>query len=125
MSTLQRRHGFNELHIRRLGMTTFRSRYRTSSHSHVSKEFSELTQMALKRYPNSVTQQRIPPFFLLPMESKWQQIMLAKNAEKDTELKQCVNYLSSVEPQDYPKMSTLVGSTYLWKWMKTYLATLN
>ncbi len=93
----------------------------------INKEYAELTQMALKRYPNSVTQQRIPPFFLLPMDKKWQQTMLAKNAEINTDLKQCADYLSSVEPQDYPKMSTLVGSTYLWKWMKTYLinATLD
>jgi hypothetical protein len=93
----------------------------------INKEYTELTQMALKRYPNSVTQQRIPPFFLLPMDSKWQQNMLAKNAEIETNSKQCAGYLSSVEPQDYPKMSTLVGSTYLWRWMKTYLinATLD
>jgi len=93
----------------------------------INKEYSELTRMALKRYPNSVTQQRIPPFYLLPMDKKWQQIMLAKNAETDTLSPQCADYISSVEPQDYPKMSTLVGSTYLWNWMKTYLikATLD
>lgn len=87
----------------------------------INKEYTELTKMALKRYPNSVTQQRIPPFFLLPMDKKWQQTMLAKNAETESDSRQCADYLSSVEPQDYPKMSTLVGSTYLWKWMKTYL----
>jgi hypothetical protein len=93
----------------------------------VNKEYTELTRMALKRYPNSVTQQRIPPFNLLPMDNKWQQTMLAKNVETENNSRQCANYLSSVEPQDYPKMSTLVGSTYLWKWMKTYLinATLD
>jgi hypothetical protein len=93
----------------------------------INKEYTELTRMALKRYPNSVTQQRIPPFYLLPMDEKWQQVMLARNAEIETNSKSCTDYLSSVEPQDYPKMSTLVGSTYLWKWMKTYLinATLD
>ncbi|WP_299074564.1 hypothetical protein [uncultured Paraglaciecola sp.] len=93
----------------------------------INKEYGELTQMALKRFPNSVTQQRIPPFLLLPMEDQWQQTMLAKNAAKQTKSGLCEGYLSSVEPQDYPKMSTLVGSTYLWKWMKTYLinATLD
>ena len=91
----------------------------------INKEFTELTQMALKRFPNSVTQQRIPPFYLLPMDSEWQQTMLIKNAEISTEATLCKDYLSSVEPQDYPKMSTLVGSTYLWKWMKTYLIKAN
>jgi hypothetical protein len=97
----------------------------------INKEYSELTKMALKRYPNSVTQQRIPPFYLLPMESDWQQIMLAKNAGRRhvaesehsvvSKMEHCSDYISSVEPDDYPKMSTLVGSSYLWKWMKTYL----
>lgn len=97
----------------------------------VNKEYSEVTKMALKRYPNSVTQQRIPPFALLPMQADWQQLMIAKNAgqaytapENNGVLKkmaQCHTYLTSVQPEDYPKMSTLVGSSYLWKWMKTYL----
>ncbi|MGS2721566.1 hypothetical protein [Paraglaciecola aestuariivivens] len=96
----------------------------------VNKEFTELTQIALKRYPNSVTEQRIPPFALLPMQKDWQAIMLAKNGAKKLDesklnslqhLVQCQDYLSSVTPQDYPKMSTLVGASFLWKWMKTYL----
>lgn len=97
----------------------------------VNKEYSELTKMALKRYPNSVTLQRIPPFALLPMGSEWQQLMLTKNAGKKytirsddpviNKMAQCSDYLSSVQPDDYPKMSTFVGSSYLWTWMKTYL----
>ncbi|MGJ8680827.1 hypothetical protein [Paraglaciecola sp.] len=95
-----------------------------------NKEFVELTQIAIKRFPNTVTQQRVPPFSLLPMEKDWQQKMLDKiNVSNNKQVsyktkntnEQCEGYLSSVKPSDYPKMSTLVGSTYLWKWIKTYL----
>jgi hypothetical protein len=97
----------------------------------INKEHDELTKMALKHYPNSVTKQRIPPFELLPIGShwpqgdwkkgEWQQHMLNKNSGGESTPDKCANYLSSIKPDDYPKMTTLVGSTFTWSWMKTYL----
>jgi hypothetical protein len=84
----------------------------------INKERNELTDMALNRYPNSVTQRRISPFELLPIDDSaiqsWRDILLGNSQP-------CVGQLSSVEPQDYPKLSTLVGASLFWKWANTYL----
>jgi hypothetical protein len=101
--------------------------YKQQQCNGINKEKTELTNMALKRYPNSVTQHRISPFELLPLEHDWQQQLLSlTNSQPANEGSKgystaCKNQLSSIEPEDYPKLSTLVGSTFVWKWINNYL----
>lgn len=76
-------------------------------------ERQEMTKMALSRFPNSITQQRIEPITLLPIEAELKN-KLAHN-------KVCVKHSSEVEPDDYLSLSSLLGATYLWQWINTYL----
>lgn len=79
-------------------------------------ERQENIRMGLRRYPNSVTQQRRDPLELLPMRSE-----LLKKLQGEENA--CDQHSSQVEPDDYPTLSTLVGATYLWQWINTYLLT--
>jgi len=101
-----------------LPLQSLQAYYKQQYCNGINKERHELTDMALNRYPNSVTQRRISPFELLPIDDSeiqsWRDILLANTTP-------CVGQLSSVEPQDYPKLSTLVGASLLWKWANTYL----
>jgi hypothetical protein len=76
-------------------------------------ERQEITKMALSRFPNSITQQRIEPIKLLPIETE------LKN--KLTDEKICEKHSSAIEPDDYLSLNSLVGITYLWQWINTYL----
>jgi hypothetical protein len=76
-------------------------------------ENQEEIKMALSRYPNSITQQRIDPKTLLPSAPNLAKNLKDKNA--------CEMHSSQVEPDDYINLSSLMGVNYLWQWIKTYL----
>ncbi|SFP51075.1 hypothetical protein SAMN05216419_10054 [Nitrosomonas cryotolerans] len=78
-------------------------------------ERQEMIKMALSRYPNSITQQRIDPITLLPLTSQ------LENNLKDKIT--CQMHSSQVEPDDYLNLSSLVGATYLWQWINAYFTT--
>ncbi|ASP49371.1 hypothetical protein [Cognaticolwellia beringensis] len=100
-------------------LSTLNFNYEQQRCSGINKERRELTNMALKRYPNSVTQKRIPPTELLQVGEKLK-------AALSTEYDACQKILSVVEPSDYPKLNTLNNTLFGWGWFNTYiLATDN
>ena len=100
-------------------LSTLNFNYEQQRCSGINKERRELTNMALKRYPNSVTQKRIPPTELLQVGEKLK-------AALATEYDACQKILSVVEPSDYPKLNTLNNTLFGWGWFNTYiLATDN
>ncbi|MGI9287838.1 MAG: hypothetical protein ACR2P1_20805 [Pseudomonadales bacterium] len=77
-------------------------------------ERQESIKMALSRFPNSITQRRIDPLKLLPIEPG-----LRRKLQREEE--RCKQHSSQTEPADSPNLSTLAGTTYLWQWINTYL----
>ncbi|GAA0857257.1 hypothetical protein GCM10009114_22290 [Aliiglaciecola litoralis] len=77
-------------------------------------ERKELNTIGLSRYPNSITSQRISAFNLLPLNEKWRS-RLTQGTKK------CAAHSSQVNPDDYPKLSSVFGATYLWQWINIYL----
>ncbi len=72
-------------------------------------EQQESNKMALSRYPNSITQQRIDPENLLPKAPKLTETWDVNGA--------CDMHSPQVEPDDYLNLSSLMGATYLWQWV--------
>ncbi|MFT5677023.1 MAG: hypothetical protein ACI808_002975 [Paraglaciecola sp.] len=95
-------------------LRTLNFNYEQQRCSGVNKERRELTDMALSRYPNSVTLQRIPPSELLQIGSQ------LKNSLNPDSI-DCKNILSVVEPIDYPKLNTVSNTSLGWGWFNTYL----
>jgi hypothetical protein len=77
-------------------------------------EHQELINIGLSRYPNSITTNRIPPIELLPLSEHWRNDM--KKIDD-----QCTQHSSQVSPDDYPKLSSVFGATYIWQWINIYL----
>ncbi len=80
-------------------------------------EKQESNKMALSRYPNSITQQRIDPDQLLPQASKLPEIL---DVDYD-----CTKHSSQVEPDDYLNLSSLMDATYLWQWINATMRSSN
>lgn len=80
----------------------------------LNHERKELIKIGLSRYPNSVTQLRLDPLTLLPIQSEW-----AQRLNPDSGY--CAKHPNQVLPDHYPNLSTLVGATYLWQWINMYL----
>jgi hypothetical protein len=99
-------------------LNTLNFSYEQQRCSGINKERSELTDMALKRYPNSVTKHRVPPTQLLQIGDT-----LKKDLSATSEA--CKNILSVVEPSDYPKLNTVSNVTLSWAWFNTYLLGIN
>jgi hypothetical protein len=95
-------------------LDTLNFNYEQQRCSGVNKERSELTDMALKRYPNSVTKQRVSPAQLLQISTPLKE---ALNSPPGI----CEKILSVVEPSDYPKLNTVSSATLGWAWFNTYL----
>ncbi|WP_372627979.1 hypothetical protein, partial [Arsukibacterium sp.] len=79
-----------------------------------NRERAELHEFAINRFPNSITEQRLQPTQLLPVS--W---------SVATYQQRCAGVSSSGLPDDYPKLSTIIGNTYLWQWIKTFLVRLE
>ncbi|WP_290610239.1 hypothetical protein [Arsukibacterium sp. UBA3155] len=79
-----------------------------------NRERAELHEFAINRFPNSITEQRLQPTQLLPVS--W---------SVATYQQRCAGVSSSGLPDDYPKLSTIIGNTYLWQWVKTFLVRLE
>ncbi len=75
-----------------------------------NRERAELHEFALNRFPNSITEQRLKPWQLLPVNWSYADFQ-----------QRCAGVSSSGLPDDYPKLSTIIGNTYLWQWVKTFL----
>ncbi len=77
----------------------------------------ERNKMALSRYPNSITQQRIDPDQLLPQASKLPSIL---DVDYD-----CAKHSSQVEPDDHLNLSSLMNTAYLWQWINSTIHSPN
>ncbi|MDX1537672.1 hypothetical protein [Arsukibacterium sp.] len=75
-----------------------------------NRERAEIHEFALNRFPNSMTEQRWQPWQLLPVNWSYTEVQ-----------QRCADVNSSGMPDDYPKLSTIIGNTYLWQWVKTFL----
>ncbi|MBV2130594.1 hypothetical protein [Arsukibacterium indicum] len=75
-----------------------------------NRERAELHEFALNRFPNSMTEQRLQSWQLLPVNWSYADFQ-----------QRCAGVNNSGLPDDYPKLSTIIGNTYLWQWVKTFL----
>lgn len=88
--------------------------YQQLSCNWLNYERSELVSIGLSRYPNSITSTRIPPINLLPLRTDWRNTLNDKTSE-------CARHSNNVHPDDYPKLSSAFGATYMWQWINIYL----
>ncbi len=80
-------------------------------------EQQERNKMALSRYPNSVTQQRIKSSMLLPPTPDPAEYSIDKSI--------CKKHSSQIESGDYFNLSSLMDATYLWQWINATIRSSN
>jgi hypothetical protein len=99
--------------VAQMPLKTLNFHYQQVHCNWLNYEHQEINKMALSRYPNSTTQQRIDPLKLMPLDPEFRERL-----ENGSD---CKKHSSQVEPDDYFNLSSLMGVTYLWQWINTYL----
>jgi hypothetical protein len=102
--------------------------YQQLSCNWLNHERRELIGTGLGRYPNSITRNRENPLDLLPIEAEWLSVLKNETTSNQQNLIEkslpigCSEHLSHINPEDYPNLTSLVGATYMWKWINGYLS---
>ena len=99
--------------VAQMPLKTLNFHYQQVHCNWLNYEHQEINKMVLSRYPNSTTQQRIDPLTLMLSDDE-----LEKRSENSSD---CKKHSSQVEPDDYFNLSSLMGVTYLWRWINAYL----
>ncbi|GAB3028856.1 hypothetical protein [Bowmanella dokdonensis] len=86
--------------------------YRNTYCNSVNQERAEMQSVALNNFPNSITGLRRDPFSLLPDQTHWISQPAAINAYS------CEQYPTEVDSADYPRLNSLLGLDFLWKWIQ-------
>lgn len=76
----------------------------------LNKELDEITKIALSRYPNSISQFKVNPLDLMPINQQW----------RDT-LKEVKTTKAFISPNDVEHISQLINTTDASNWVKRYL----
>lgn len=113
-------------HTASMPMYSLAFHYQQLSCNWLNHERRELIGTGLGRYPNSITRNRENPLDLLPIESEWRRVLKSHSTSNDLTEKSlpvdCDNHLKHINPEDYPNLTSLVGATYMWKWINGYLS---
>lgn len=80
-------------------------------------EQQERNIMALSRYPNSVTQQRIKSSMLFPST------LDTDTTRNSNDKSICEKHSSQVEFGDYLNLSSVMDATYLWRWINETISS--
>jgi hypothetical protein len=114
-------------HTASMPMYSLAFHYKQLSCNWLNHERRELVGTGLGRYPNSITRNRENPLDLLPIEPEWRKELkyqsFSKHNDPATEslATSCAKHLKYISPEDYPSLTSLVGATYMWKWINGYL----
>lgn len=118
-------------HTASMPMYSLAFHYQQLSCNWLNHERRELVRTGLGRYPNSTTRNREKPLDLLPIEADWRQVLknepigLEQHSALQSLATSCADHLEHISPEDYPNLSSLVGATYMWKWVNGYLSDQN
>lgn len=104
--------------------------YQQMSCNWLNHERKELINTGLSRYPNSITNNRENPLDLLPIEANWLSNLKGPQANENKQdidtanpsTLDCDDHLKHIRPEDYPRLSSIVGVTYMWKWINGFLS---
>ncbi|MCC2615861.1 hypothetical protein LJ739_06380 [Aestuariibacter halophilus] len=82
----------------------------------VNHERQELRNIALSRYPNTITRSQIDPLTLLPLEhvEGWREVLLGEEPL-------CKGYSQAAGPRDLSSLSTHIGTVASWRWIQQYV----